>query len=64
MAAAVLELGKLDASPMEKTLPYFVCRVVAGSTETQPTASAIETCQGQHRPGKIAQQTTNPAVNS
>jgi hypothetical protein len=39
-AAAVFELGILDASPTEKTLGYLACCVVAGLTATQPDSSA------------------------
>lgn len=41
MAAAVLELGSEEASPMEKTLEYLLCLVVVLSTSTHPAESAV-----------------------
>lgn len=40
MAAAVLEFGSDEASPMEKTLAYLLCLVVLLSTSTHPAESA------------------------
>jgi hypothetical protein len=39
-AAAVLDVGRLEASPRPNTLANFLCRRVCLSTSTQPPASA------------------------
>jgi len=46
MAAAVLELGREEASPREKMFENLVDCVVAASTATHPAASAIARVDG------------------
>lgn len=40
MAAAVLEVGKLELSPQDHTLGNFLCYIVSLQTSTYPVASA------------------------
>ena len=53
-AAAVLEVGREEASPMAKTLGKPVCWRVDGETGTKPVASEMgEFCVERNEEGKV-----------